>query len=96
MEAGVATRKKTSPIWDYFTIAEDDKLAKCTICELTILRGGKMAKTFGTTNMSVHLRTKHPELYKEFEKKAEVLKEAKKALEKSGESQASQHQLSLM
>ena len=38
-----------------------------------------MAKTFGTTNMSVHLRTKHPKLYKEFEKKVEVLKEAKKA-----------------
>ena len=53
-------------------------------------------KTLGTTNMSVHLRTKHPELYKEFEKKVEVLKEAKKALEKSGESRAFQRQLSLM
>ena len=46
--------------------------------------------------MSVHLRTKHPELYKEFEKKVEALKETKKALEKSGESRASQRQLSLM
>ena len=55
-----------------------------------------MAKTFGTTNMSVYLRNKHPELYKEFEKKVEVLKEAKKALEKSGESRASRRQLSLI
>ena len=96
METSVTTRKKTSPIWDYFTIADDDKLAKCTACELQISRGGKTAKTFGTTNMSVHLRAKHPELYKEFEKKVEALKEAKKALEKSGESRASQRQLSLM
>ena len=96
METSVTTRKKTSPIWDYFTIADDDKLGKCAACELQISRGGKTAKTFGTTNMSVHLRAKHPELYKEFEKKVEVLKEAKKALEKSGESRASQRQLSLM
>ena len=55
MEASGATRKKTSPIWDYFTIAKDDKLAKCSTCELQISRGGKTVKTFETTNMSVHL-----------------------------------------
>ena len=86
MESSVTTRKKTSLIWDYFTIADNDKLAKCTACEFQISCGGKTAKTFGTINMSVHSRAKHPELYKEFEKKVEALKEAKKALEKSGES----------
>ena len=69
MEASVATRKKTLPIQDYFTIAEDDKFVMCTACELQISRGGKTAKTFGTTNMAVHLKGKHPKLYTEFEKK---------------------------
>ena len=54
-----------------------------------------MLKTFRTTNITVHLSVKHPEMYREFEKFV-VFKEAKKALEKSGESRASQHQLSLM
>ena len=96
MEASVATRKKTSPIWDYFTIAVDDKFAKCAACELQVSRGGKTSKTYGTTNMSVHLKGKHPELYTEFEKKAEELKEAKKARDKSADSRASHRQLSLM
>ena len=92
MEASVATRKKTSPIWDYFTISADDKFATCAACELQVSRGGKTPKTFGTTNMSVHLKGKHPELYAEFEKKVEELKETKKA----SESRASHRQLSLM
>ena len=94
MEVSVAMRKKTSPIWDYFTIAEDDKFANSATCELQVTRGGKTAKTFRTTNMSVHLKGKHPKLYTEFEKKVEELKEAKKACEKS-ESRASHRQLSL-
>ena len=36
METSVATRRKTSPIWDYFTIAVDDKFAKCAACELQL------------------------------------------------------------
>ena len=49
------------------------------------------AKTFGTTNLSVHLKGKHPKLYTEFEKKVKELKEAK-----SAESRASHRQLSLI
>ena len=63
MEASVSTRKKTLLIWDYFTIAEDDKFAKCAACELQVSHGGKTAKPFGTTNVLVHLRGKHTELY---------------------------------
>ena len=94
MEARVTTRKKTLLIWDYFTIAEDDKFAKCTACELPMSRGRKTAKIFGTTNLLVHLKAKHSELYTEFEKKAKELKETK-ARENSAESQ-SPCQLSLM
>ena len=61
-------RKKISPIWDYFTNSKDDKFAKCTLCELLVSCGGKTVKTFGTTNLSVHLKGKHPELYTEYEK----------------------------
>ena len=46
--------------------------------------------------MSVCFRAKYPELYKEFEKKVEGLKEAEKALEKYGKPRMSQRQLSLM
>ena len=92
METSVTSRKKTSPIWDYFTIGEDNKFAKCSSCELLVSRGGKTAKTFGTTNLSVHLKGKHPELYTEFEKKIKDLKDAKEAREKPRPSR----QLSLM
>ena len=84
MEANVATRRKTSLMWDYFTINEDDKFVKCATCELQVLHSGKTAKTFGITNLSVHLKGKHPEMYTEFEKKVKKMK----AREKSAESQA--------
>ena len=58
------------------TVAEDDKFAKCAICELQVSRSGKTVKTFGTTNLSVHLKGKHPKLYTEFEKKVKELKKA--------------------
>ena len=41
MEASGTLRKKTSAMWDYFTIAEDDKFAKCALCELLVSCGGK-------------------------------------------------------
>ena len=92
METSVTSRKKTSPIWDYFTIGEDNKFAKRASCELLVSRGGKTAKTFGTTNLSVHLKGKHLELYTELEKKIKDLKDAKEAREKPRPSR----QLSLM
>ena len=45
------------------------------------------SKMFATTNFSVYLKTQHPELYTEFEKKAKELKMLKKP---------SHHQLPLM
>ena len=81
IETRGTSRKKTSPIWDYFTIAEDDKFAKYTSCELQVSCGGKTVKTFRTTNLSVHLKGNHPELYTEFEKNTKKLKDANEAHE---------------
>lgn len=51
-------------------------------CKLQVSHGGKTAKTFGTTNLSVHLKDEQPELYTEFEKKvSKALREAKEVLE---------------
>ena len=62
-------KKKRSPVWDYFVVSDDESLAKCCNCELKTSRGGKDTKTYGTTNLQTHLRIKHPELFKELEKK---------------------------
>ena len=64
-----APKKKRSPIWDYFVTLDGKSFAKCCSCELKVSRGGKDMKTYGTTNLSTHWRIKHPELFKEFEKK---------------------------
>ena len=88
-----APKKKRSPIWDYFIISDDESFAKCCSCELKVSRGGKDTKTYGTTNLSTHLRIKHPELFKEFEKKSEELKLAAQARE--GNLVAKKRQLSL-
>ena len=55
----------------------------------------KDAKTYGTTNLSIHLKTKHTELHAELEKK---IKEAKEATVQKKESQLrpSHRQLSLV
>ena len=88
-----APKKKRSPIWDYFVISDYESFAKCCSCELKVSRGGKDTKTYGTTNLSTHLRIKHPELLKEFEKKSEELKLAAQARE--GNLVAKKRQLSL-
>jgi len=45
--------RKTSIIWDYFTIVEDDK-AKCNFCK-TVLKFNQSS----TTNLLRHIRSKH-------------------------------------
>ena len=79
-----APKKKSSPIWDYFTLAEDERFATCNKCKQNISRGGKDAKTYGTTNLTVHLRAKHTESHAEFEKKAKEQKDAKEKKTESG------------
>ena len=74
MEASLqAPKKKRSLVWDYFIISDNESFAKCCSCELKVSCGGKDTKTYEATNLSTHLRIKHPELLKEFEKKSEEL-----------------------
>ncbi|CAI6359260.1 unnamed protein product [Macrosiphum euphorbiae] len=45
--------RKTSAIWDYFTIVENDK-AKCNFCKI-VLKFNQSS----TTNLLRHIRSKH-------------------------------------
>ena len=45
---------KRLPIWQFFTVREDTRFAKCNICKEDISRGGKTTKTFNMTNLTYH------------------------------------------
>ena len=62
---------KRSPIWDYFKVGEDTKLAICNACGQSISHGGKTMKTFNTTNLVYHIRGMHAELHSELLKKCD-------------------------
>ena len=64
METSLQVPKKKSPVWDYFVVSDDESLVKCCSCELKISHGSRDTKTYGTTNLSTHLRIKHPGLFK--------------------------------
>ena len=53
----MADRKK-SPIWSFFSVAEDSKFVKYNICKPVISRGGKTTKTFTTSNLVSHFEYK--------------------------------------
>ena len=63
--------RKTSVIWEFFTVSEDTKFAICNTCEAKVPRGGETTKSFTTTNLVHHLTTKHPEIHTKYlERKA--------------------------
>ena len=64
----MATGRKKSPIWQFFTVAEDSRFAKCNKCEAKVPLGGQSAKSFSPTNLVHHLKTKreHEEEYKKY------------------------------
>ena len=41
-----------------FSVAEDTKFAKCKNCTELVTRGGDNTKSFNTTNLVHHLKTK--------------------------------------
>ncbi|XP_061634487.1 pyrroline-5-carboxylate reductase 3 isoform X1 [Phyllopteryx taeniolatus] len=58
-----------SAVWTYFTISEKNpRMAICKACNKNISRGGSSAKTFSTSGLLYHLKSKHPD--SEFDKKA--------------------------
>lgn len=57
--------KKKSPVWDFFEIAEDDAMkARCKLCQTFVSRGG-VGKKATTSAMNNHLKTKHPNDWKD-------------------------------
>ena len=68
-----------SPVWEFFSIAEDMKFAKCKNCTELVARGGDNTKSFNTTtNLVHHLKTKHSEEFSqllEMKKKKESERE---------------------
>ena len=73
-----------SPVWDHFTISlSDDTKVVCNHCNSTFSRGGKEAKTFGTSNMFKHLRLQHPKEHDEVQA-ANKEKEKKEKLREQG------------
>ena len=62
---------KCSPIWDYFVVKEDSRFVECNKCHLSISRGGTTTKTFNTSNLIQHLRSKHINDFKKYEEAQE-------------------------
>ena len=59
--------RKRSSIWTFFTTAENTKFATCSVCLKEVPRGGQSTKSYTTTNLINHLKSKHPEEYKNYE-----------------------------
>ena len=59
--------RKKSRIWDFFSEAEDSKYAICAVCSKEVPRGGGNTKTYTTTNLVQHLKSKHMEEYGKYE-----------------------------
>ncbi len=48
------------PAWTFFSVAEEDNaIAICIACSARILRGGRKASSFNTTNRISHLKGHH-------------------------------------
>ena len=62
----MATGRKKLPIWEFFMVAEDSRLGKCKVCEMEVPRGSQSTKSFTTTNLVYHLKTKHDEEYAQY------------------------------
>ena len=60
----------SSPVWSFFTVAEDDNsIAVCKKFSGRVPRGGKKSSGFNTTNLISHMKTRHhgEAVWKEYE-----------------------------
>ena len=62
----MTARWKKSPIWEFFVVAEDTKMAICKACKVEVSCGGQSTKLFTTTNLVHHLMTKQAEDYSKY------------------------------
>ena len=71
-------------VWEYFTVSEDDpRRAICNACQTSISRGGTERKSFNTSNLIGHLKSRHAAVYSDYlqadrKRKNEAAKKAKK------------------
>ena len=60
-------QRRTSKIWNYFSVErEHDVKAQCNHCSVKLVRGSDV-RAFGTSSLLNHLRTKHPDMYRQLE-----------------------------
>ena len=72
-----------SVLWDYFVVSlTDHKFAVCNTCGEDVPRGGKVSKTFNTTNLAQHLKSHHKTEHAEYLRKRNDSKEATDAQKK--------------
>ncbi|XP_031138212.1 zinc finger BED domain-containing protein 6-like isoform X2 [Sander lucioperca] len=56
-----------SAVWNFYKVCEKNiTFAICNVCKNTIPRGGNKLKSFNTTNLIRHLKTRHPAKHSEF------------------------------
>ena len=89
----MAMGRKKLLIWEYFTVAEDSRFAKCKKCNIEVPCGDRSTKMFTATNLVHHLKTKpgHEEEYE----KSNMLKTEEKTKESSTSDGARLRQVSL-
>ncbi len=58
-----STARKKSPIWSFYSVGEDSKFAVYNGCGQKVSRGGATTKTYNTSNLVSHLKSKHREQY---------------------------------
>ena len=88
--------KRRSPIWQFFTVAgNSQQYGKCHKCKSNVPRGGTSSKSYTTSNLVSHLRSRHQELYEEYNRLKETSKEESDGAMLTSCSSASLRQLTL-
>ncbi|KAK0131379.1 Zinc finger BED domain-containing protein 4 [Merluccius polli] len=60
-----------SAVWTFFNVSEKDpRIAICKNCNAEISRGGASTKSFSTSGLIYHLKSKHPDCHSQYEKNA--------------------------
>lgn len=78
-------------VWQYFTVSEkDQRFAVCNTCSIEISRGGAVRKSFNTTNLIGHLKSRHEAVYGDYLQADQKRKnEAAKKAQTPGKTQTS-------
>ena len=63
----LTSTRKISSIWEYFSVAKHTKFAICSLCSKHVPHGGDNTKSYTTSNIVYHLKSKHPEEHKKYE-----------------------------